>query len=213
VNGASGKADANALANSGQGSVTTTAHAPSAAIAASAAAGANTHGAGSLIPIAPGQAASNATLYSDSGGAAGAMSAGYGGSGETLTYSAEADFSFSPLAPEKLYLTLLGNNAGAGFDSLRFEVDLNGTAVVSEFTTSLADAEAFFSDRAFDFGVLAPGAQTLDLKYVLTASGIGDGFGFTYETSVPEPETWAMMLLGFAGLGAAYAGGRRPIAA
>ena len=42
------------------------------------------------------------------------------------------------------------------------------------------------------------------MSYWLTASDPGAGFGFTYNVAVPEPSTWAMMLLGFAGLG--YAG-------
>ena len=55
-----------------------------------------------------------------------------------------------------------------------------------------------------------------------TSAVVGDGFGFTYDlatapvaktlglgtaaSSVPEPSTWAMMLVGFAGL--AFAGYR-----
>ena len=58
-NGASGKADAESTAAIGDGSVTTIAHAPS-AVAASAVTGVNTSGAGNLIAIKDGQAASNA---------------------------------------------------------------------------------------------------------------------------------------------------------
>ncbi len=54
---------------------------------------------------------------------------------------------------------------------------------------------------------MTAGPQTVDLRYWLTVSEVGGGFGFTYNTSVPEPSTWAMMLLGFAGLG--FAGYRR----
>ena len=79
-NGASGKADAESTAAIGDGSVTTLAHAPS-AVAASALTGANTSGAGNLIAIEAGQAASTAA-GNLAGSVAGAMSAGYGGSGE-----------------------------------------------------------------------------------------------------------------------------------
>jgi hypothetical protein len=201
VNGASGTADAQSQASVREGLVMTIAHAPAAGVAARAETRANTQDAVALIPIAAGEAASNAILYGSANGvAAGAMSAGYGGSGETRTYSAEADFSFAVLSPEKFYLRLLDNNVGAGFDNLSLEIDLNGMTVASEATSSLLDAQAFFTDHSFYFGALAPGSQTLDLKYALTASVVGDGFGFTYETAVPEPSTWAMMALGFGGL-------------
>jgi hypothetical protein len=181
--------------------VTTIAHAPS-AVAASAVTGANTSGAGSLIAITAGQAASNAAGNLVTGSVVGAMSAGYGGSGEPLTYTAEADFTFGPTAPERFFLTLLDNNsAAAGFDNLTLEVTLNGAPVVSESTNSLAAAEAFFTDHTFDLGFLGAGPQTFELTYTLIASSVGDGFGFTYNTAIPEASTWAMMLVGFAGLG------------
>src|SRR5271166_6169946 len=50
-------------------------------------------GVSGLIPIEPGQAASYAVMSPPAALAFGAMSAGYGGSGESLTYTAEADFS------------------------------------------------------------------------------------------------------------------------
>jgi hypothetical protein len=43
----------------------------------------------------------------------------------------------------------------------------------------------------------------------MSASGVFDNF--TASSAVPEPATWAMMLLGFVGLG--YAGYRRARAA
>jgi hypothetical protein len=206
-NGASGKADAKSAAANGDGSVTTIAHAPS-AVAASAVTGANTSGAGSLIAITAGQSASNAAGNLVTGSVVGAMSAGYGGSGEPLTYTAEADFTFGPTAPERFFLTLLDNNfAAAGFDTLTLDVTLNGAPVVSESTNSLAEAEAFFTDHTFDLGPLGAGPQTFDFTYTLIASAVGDGFGFTYETAIPEASTWAMMLIGFGGLG--YAAVRR----
>ena len=76
-------------------------------------------------------------------------------------------------------------------------------------TESLDSAEAFFTDNSLLLGVLGAGNQTVDVSYLLTASGVGDGFGFDFRVGgpVPEPSTWAMMLLGFAGL--AYAGYRQ----
>jgi hypothetical protein len=44
------------------------------------------------------------------------LSAGYGGSGEALTYTAAADFAFTTTASEEFYLMLLDNNyAGTRF--------------------------------------------------------------------------------------------------
>jgi PEP-CTERM motif len=44
---------------------------------------------------------------------------------------------------------------------------------------------------------------------VITASGVFDNFT---SPTVPEPSTWAMLLLGFAGLGFAGYRSRRPAA-
>ena len=87
---------ANSTARSGSGSVSTSAHSPEggpASALAKAAVGAG--GAGGLITIQSGQAASNAAMALGGGYAVGAMSAGYGGSGETVTYTATADFAFA----------------------------------------------------------------------------------------------------------------------
>ena len=166
---------------------------------------------GGLITIEGGQSASYASMSSDGTYAAGAMSAGHGGSGKSLTYSAEADFTFTTTAPEDLYLTLLDNNhTSFGFDSMDFTIVINyGYSDYFSFST-LSDAETWFKNRTLDFGAVNPGSQSVDLFYSLTASQVGDGFGFDYKLAVPEPSTWAMTLLGFAGLGyAAFRQGRK----
>ena len=99
-----------------------------------------------LVSIAAGQAVSNAVLTPGLPVGGGEMSAGYGGSGELLTYSAEADFTFVSTAPEELYLALIDNNSsGAGFDNLQLEVKVDGTDHVYDFTT-LSSAETFFTN-------------------------------------------------------------------
>jgi hypothetical protein len=203
-----GTAFGQSTAQSGSDSLTTTAQAPAGGPASALAkAGVGASVPGGLIKIRAGQSASYASMEPNGDHAAGAMSAGYGGSGESLTYSAEAVFTFTTIAPEDLYLTLLDNNhTGFGFDSMDFTIVWNYVYLPFSFST-LSDAETWFKNRTFDFGAVNPGSQTVDLFYSLTASRVGDGFGFDYRLAVPEASTWAMMLLGFAVLG--FAGWRR----
>jgi hypothetical protein len=223
--GTSGAASAQSSAQSGSGSVTTTAQSPAGG-AASAMTTANI-GAGPFFPIPAmaGQTVSTATLSPGSAFLAiGAMSAGYGGSGEQLTYEATADFTVpigTPGRPGPLYLTLFDDFAsGNGFDTLTLQIDIgllcpscgpDGSITTGSevYTfTDLSNAESFFFNNKIDLGY-APGGVTrfVDLSYSLTASEPGAGFGFAYTLSTPEPSTWAMMTLGFAGLG--YAAYRR----
>ena len=69
-------------------------------------------------------------------------------------------------------------------------------------------------DRLPDFTIIRTVAETpgpIDVSDLLgpVATGLGDTVSFQsdFESTVPEPSTWAMLLLGFAGLG--YAGWRR----
>jgi hypothetical protein len=67
--------------------------------------------------------------------------------------------------------------------------------------------DGFFHDRVFDLGSKLGAQRRPDDRYSLVADMPG-GFGIDFAVggAVPEPSTWAMMLLGFAGLG--YAGYR-----
>jgi hypothetical protein len=204
----SGQASAQSMAQNATGAVTTMANSPAGANASAMTMADIGAVAPALVPVSAGQTVSNATLTP--GGSTvrfGAMSVGYGGSGQPLTYDAEADFNFATTSPEKLFLTLFSNEAsGSGFDSLELKIVVDGNSSFTFQTESLDSAEAFFSDNSLLLGVLGAGNQTVDVSYLLTASAVGDGFGFDFGVggAVPEPSTWAMMLLGFAGLG--YAG-------
>jgi PEP-CTERM motif len=67
---------------------------------------------------------------------------------------------------------------------------------------SLAIAESFFRDDVIDLGADFGPNIDLTFGYTLIADGPG-GFSFDLAIggAVPEPSTWAMMLVGFAGLG------------
>jgi hypothetical protein len=72
------------------------------------------------------------------------------------------------------------------------------------------------ADRLPDFTIFRTVAETsskIDVSDLLSADARAAGFTVSFqsdfEATVPEPSTWAMMLLGFAGLG--YAGYRRAI--
>ncbi len=103
-----------------------------------------------------------------------------------------------------------GFAGGAGFQSMEFTISANGVEILDTTFRSLAIAESFFRDNVIDLGSSLGPDIDLTFGYTLVADGSG-GFGFDFAvggvTAAPEPSTWAMMLLGFAGLG--YAGYRR----
>jgi hypothetical protein len=169
-----------------------------------------------LIAIAGNEAASVVTLAPSAPlgiFATGAMSAATAGGAASLEYTDSAAINFSLPKAETVTLDLLGSNVlGAGFNSLTFTVSAPGFSLSKNFTT-LAGAEAFFTSDKLSLGSFAAGSQYVDISYALFASGAARGFGFNFNIdppsggTVPEPSTWAMMLLGFAGLG--YAAFRR----
>ena len=183
-----------------------------------------------LPPLTAGQTFSSGVLFPASGLAgAGAMSAAYGGQGETLTYSVSADFTFNePLTGDLMVDFLSSDSSGDGFDSLTLKVTDAGGVSLGDFAFgTLAQVQAFFNDNREDLGAFGMnGGTSVDLTMTLTASAANAGFGFTYDsfasppggggspTPVPEPSTWAMLLLGFGGLGwAGYRASRKAVAA
>ena len=195
----------------------------------------------SLTPasITPGQAVSNAIRTGPYIGE-GAMSAGYGGL-EPLQYEATATFDFKTSASETLYLNLLSDQvSGTGFDSLELLVLVDGTTRILRVFSSSGGAETFLATDP-SLGTIAAGSQfqSIEIEYFLdynsgTSAVIPNGFGFTYELApkrftlmtataaldfaaaplaIPEPSTWAMMLIGFAGLACAgYRASRKAVA-
>jgi hypothetical protein len=155
------------------------------------------------------------------------MSAGYGVSGIlaarsslAVTYEATAIFDFSAPNSEALDLKLISDDSavsspGIGFDSLDLQVvnETTGKSLASFSFTSSSAAEKFFNAGQVSLGGVGAGSQSIEIEYSLaynsgTSAAFGDGFGFSYElgdppvpsAAIPEPSTWAMMLVGFAGL-------------
>jgi hypothetical protein len=136
------------------------------------------------------------------------------GGGESATTSASSTFDFG--YGGDLELGLIGNQengfaGGAGFQSMEFTIEANGVEILDTTFRSLSIAESFFRDQVIDLGSNFGSDIDLTFGYTLVADGPG-GFGFDFALggavpqAVPEPSTWAMMLVGFAGLG--FAGHR-----
>jgi hypothetical protein len=153
------------------------------------------------------------------------MSAAYGGSPQAVDYSATAVFDFTASTNEALDLKLTADesavsSAGIGFDSLNLQVvnETTGTSLASLSFSSSSAAKNFFNGGRVSLGGVGVGSQSIEIEYFLdynsgTSATPGNGFGFTYalvdpplSAAIPEPATWAMLMMGFGGL--AYAGYR-----
>jgi PEP-CTERM motif len=136
------------------------------------------------------------------------------GGGESKTYSASSTFDFGYGGDLQLGLIddqVSGFANGLGFQSMEFTIQADGVEVLDVTFGSLAIAESFFRDDVIDLGADFGPDIDLTFGYTLTADGPG-GFGFDLAIggAVPEPSTWAMMLVGFASLGfAGYRSTRR----
>ncbi len=126
--------------------------------------------------------------------------------------TAQARPSISAIAGD-LHLGLIDDQVsgfakGLGFQSMEFTIQADGVEVLDVTFGSLAIAESFFRDDVIDLGSNLGPDIDLTFGYTLIADGSG-GFGFDFALggAVPEPSTWAMMLVGFAGLG--FMGSRR----
>jgi LPXTG-motif cell wall-anchored protein len=137
--------------------------------------------------------------------ALGAMSIGYGGQGESLTYRTTATFQFAhPANTDFLFGFESQGSLGTGFDSAMLDVFVNSVVAYQRSFTTLADAQAFFTDNPVDIGFGPGGPATIELVYDLTGSQNSGGFQFDYAfgsaSAVPGPVAGAglpgMMLAG-----------------
>ena len=127
------------------------------------------------------------------------------GGGASHTYSASSTFDFGYAGD--LMLGLIddqheGFAGGLGFQSMEFTIVANGVDILDTTFRSLSIAESFFRDSVIDLGSDFGPDIDVTFGYTLIADGSG-GFGFDLAVggAVPEPSTWAMMILGFCGLG------------
>jgi hypothetical protein len=139
------------------------------------------------------------------------------GGGESASYSASSTFDFG--YGGDLMLGLIDNQEngfanGLGFQSMEFTIVTDGVEILDRTFTSLAAAESFFRDDVIDLGSDLGPIVDLTFGYTFVADGSGGlGFDLAIGGAVPEPSTWAMMLVGFAGVGfAGYRSTRRQAA-
>jgi PEP-CTERM motif len=131
----------------------------------------------------------------------------------TDTYSASSTFDLAYRGDLMLGLIAPLDGAPTDFQQIDFTVTVDGTEALTRSFTSLAMADAFFADQVLNLGSVS-GVADVTFSYDLVAGGAGGyGMDLAFGGAVPEPSTWAMMLIGLAGL--AFAGYRscRPAAA
>jgi PEP-CTERM motif len=100
------------------------------------------------------------------------------------------EFANIPLKPDSLYwidITSTSSSSDDAFVSLGLTSDVSGVGVAENYNSSDATDFGFFLNQGVP-------PFPADVAFQMEVSG----------TAAPEPSTWAMMLLGFAGLG--YAG-------
>ena len=116
----------------------------------------------------------------------------------SLTANTPYTLSFDIYAPQ--------NGRNNPFDASLFAT-LNGSAISQVFSAdSLTDGWEYYSTTFiptaasyYDFALDFKGDGNMAADFVVDNVSIADNVSLT--TAIPEPSTWAMMILGFAGLG------------
>ena len=143
----------------------------------------------------------------------GAFGAGYGGAGESLTYSGSSYFDFLALPTDGIYLDVLNFSTTGSFDSLSLNVSFGGSGVISQTFSDLTTLLAFISVDHF-LGDAVDGLNRVVFSYSFTSSLVGSAFGFDYVLangpyvpppvdSVPLPFGWVLLMSALAALSGA----------
>ncbi|MEO7411462.1 MAG: PEPxxWA-CTERM sorting domain-containing protein [Sphingomicrobium sp.] len=152
---------------------------------------------------------------------------GFGGTGSSLTsgvgYSIgtnpaaiaapDASWTFS-LAEGGSLLVVDGFNSGDRFQISNFGIDIGITSAPVLGQSCGDDITACLNNAALSQGTFNLAAGNHSISGTVANSPFGSGAGFfrvSAVTSVPEPTTWAMMLIGFAGIGVALRRRRRSV--
>ena len=136
------------------------------------------------------------------------------GSGILQTYTSNVNFQFNmtPLLgnSQDWLVGLLDPTAlGVGFDTLNFQIALEGSTVIDEMFTDLGGAAAYFDDRTLNLGSWADGISDdniLDvaIEFSLTTDDLGSGFSsdliFGNSTVIPLPPSVWLFGSGLLGL-------------
>ena len=103
-------------------------------------------------------------------------------------------------------------NVGAPDSTLKFWADVTNTQGANPTNTpgslletvsvhALTDPDSFSGSKLAAFDASAPFSMTEGAALALRADGSVTGFNQSMTTGVPEPSTWAMLVVGFIGLG------------
>jgi hypothetical protein len=128
-------------------------------------------------------------------------------------------FTFSIIGAPALFSGQLSNNGiSSGPGNLNFSnIVLDGVSGLFSLVTVAGSPETWACCTPNGSGsiLLGTGSHTLTYTVANTSNVLGTYAGnFTFATApVPEPATWGMMLLGFAGIGFAMRRGRKPVLA
>lgn len=128
--------------------------------------------------------------------------------------SGDTDYNFTLTNTDVLRITD-GYNTGDQFDVTINGVDqgLTTTPAVNSTDDGNCWSCAFWIDGAqYSHGEYILGPGVYDVSAIVTQSPYGAGAGAIELGAVPEPATWALMMVGFGGLGAMIRRSRRQVA-
>ena len=118
-----------------------------------------------------------------------------GGIAQTINFAAAGKYVLS---------YFLAGNPDGGPSTKLLDVGIAGAGVSATQTESYATISSAFGPWVLEkllFDVTAPGTATLSFQSADVSGAYGPVIGQVSISAVPEPATWAMMILGFLGIG------------